>query len=146
MTAMKSLRTCLKLGALAGLVLSAARVEGQTIFLNQSLITINDSTNPPTKASAYPSQINVLGLSGFITSMSVTLSNVNHSYADDIGVLLVGPGGQSAMLMADAGGHSGLTNVTLTFSDFAAAPLPDSGPIVAGTFKPSPYNFHVWPA
>src|SRR6185436_15542730 len=83
---------------------------------------------------------------GFITGLSVTQSNVTHTYADDIGVLLVGPKGQAAILMANAGGAAGLTNVSITFSDFAATPLPDQAQILPGTFKPAAFGIHIWPA
>ena len=58
-------------------------------FTNTGLIIINDSATPPTKASPYPSTITVAGVSGLIENVSVTLSNINHTYPDDIGVLLV---------------------------------------------------------
>jgi subtilisin-like proprotein convertase family protein len=118
----------------------------QSTFANQAPITINDSTNPPTKASPYPVPNWVVGMPGFITGLSVTLSNVNHTYADDIGVLLVGSNGQGVILMANAGGSTGLTNVNLTFSDFAASSLPDQMQISSSTFKPTAFGSHIWPA
>jgi len=78
-----------------------------------------------------------------VTNVTLTLNNLNHTFPDDIDVLLVGPGGQSVLLMSDAGGSGDLVNVNLTFDDAAAAMLPDTTQIVSGTFKPS--NFEVVP-
>src|SRR5207253_7219073 len=63
-------------------------------------------------------------------------------YPDDIDVLLVGPSGQTVMLMSDAGGESGATgisSVTITFDDSAASAIPDESIITSGTYKPTNY-------
>jgi subtilisin-like proprotein convertase family protein len=88
-------------------------------------------------ASPYPSTINASGLGGTVTKVTVTLNNFNHTFPDDVDVLLVGPGGQSVILMSDAGGALDVTNVNLTFDDAAAAMLPDSTQIVSGTYRPT---------
>ena len=46
---------------------------------------------------------------------------MNHSFPDDIDVLLVGPGGQLIQLMSDVGGSADLVNNTYTFDDVAAS-------------------------
>src|SRR5204863_4832230 len=53
--------------------------------------------------------------------------------------LLVGPGGQKVLLMSDAGGSTGISNVTLTFDDAAASKLPDSAGITSGTYRPTDF-------
>ncbi|MCU7245600.1 MAG: S8 family serine peptidase, partial [Microcystis aeruginosa WS75] len=101
------------------------------IFSNPNPITIPDSgTSTP-----YPSTINVSGLSGNINSLKVTLTNLSHTYPDDIDVLLVGPTGAKALLMSDVGGFNSLNNVTLTFEPTATSLLPDSGLITSGSYK-----------
>lgn len=102
-------------------------------FSNSAQIVIND--NAP--ASPYPSTNTVSGLSGAIVGLTVTLHGLNHSYPDDINILLVSPSGRAAMLMSDAGGAFGTTNaVTLTFDDAAAIALPDEGfRITNGTYR-----------
>jgi subtilisin-like proprotein convertase family protein len=100
-------------------------------FTNAAVITIPDSG----PATPYPSTINVSGVSGIISNMTITLRGVSHSWASDMDVLLVGPSGQSVMLMSDAG-SGGANNVTLTLSDAASASLPASG-LVSGTFRPT---------
>ncbi len=102
-------------------------------FSNAAPITINDLS----PATPYPSVINVAGLGGSVSQVTVTLANLSHPSPDDLDLLLVGPTGQKLVLMSDAGGFTTISNVTLTFDDAAAAFLPDSTPIVSGTNKPT---------
>ncbi len=69
-------------------------------------------------ASPYPSTITVSNSPGVLTRVSVTLSNISHTYPGDIDVLLVGPGGEGVILMASAGGGADLVNNTITFDDW----------------------------
>lgn len=102
-------------------------------FGRPAQITINDGGS----ATPYPSTINATGLSGTITSLKVTLRNINHTWPDDIDILLVGPTGAKTLLMSDVGGFSALSNTTLTFSSVASQSLPDSGSITSGTYLPT---------
>jgi len=52
-------------------------------------------------------------------------------------MLLVGPGGQTVVLMSDAGGALDVVNVNLTFDGTAATDLPDATQIVSGTYRPT---------
>jgi subtilisin-like proprotein convertase family protein len=105
-------------------------------FFNTSPITIPDNTT----ANSYPSSIAVSGMSGTVTKVTATLSSLTHSAPCDIDALLVGPGGNSTILMSDAGGcNPGVSGVTLTFDDAASssltcgfAPTPSTG-----SFKPT---------
>ncbi|MDT3673906.1 S8 family serine peptidase [Microcystis wesenbergii] len=101
------------------------------IFSNPNPITIPSSGS----STPYPSTINVSGLSDNINSLKVTLTNLSHTFPDDIDVLLVGPTGAKALLMSDVGGSGDVNNVTLTFDPTAASFLPDSGPITSGSYK-----------
>ena len=110
-----------------------------TKFTNSTAITIND--NAP--ASPYPSAINVLGMPNSVTGVTVTLSNLTHSFANDIQALLVGPGGQSCVLMANCGPVA--NGVTLTFDDAATNSLQTNQVLVSGSFKPSKNGFTTFP-
>jgi subtilisin-like proprotein convertase family protein len=103
---------------------------------NTATITV-PASGTSGNASPYPSTIGVAGLSGVISHVSVTLSNVNHTFPDDLDILLVGPGGQSVILMSDVGGNPNLVNVTLTFDDNAANTLPDATQITSGRYRPT---------
>lgn len=103
---------------------------------NPGSITIPDSGN----GSPYPSTIDVSGVSGSVTKVTVTLNSLSHTYPADIGVLLVGPAGQSVVLMRTCGGGNDVNGVTLTFDDAASNALPfgeGSPPITSGTYKPT---------
>lgn len=93
-------------------------------------------------AGPYPSTVAVSGLAGPIVKATVTISNLTHSFPDDLNILLVGPTGVAAVLMSDVGGGLGLTNVTLTFDDEASSSLPDnhSPLIVSGSYRPTDAN------
>jgi uncharacterized repeat protein (TIGR01451 family) len=102
--------------------------------------TVSNGIPDNSAALIYPSQISISGLSGVVSKVSVTLSNLTHSYADDLDILLVSPSGGRVLLMSDAGGSSSINNSTLTFDDDASASLPNDGAIGSGVYKPSDYN------
>jgi len=62
---------------------------------------------------------------------------MNHTFPDDLDILLVAPGGQNAILMSDVGGATDAVNVTLTLDDAAANSLPDATALSSGTFRPA---------
>ncbi|HYV31764.1 MAG TPA: DUF11 domain-containing protein, partial [Candidatus Binatia bacterium] len=108
-----------------------------TFTTNQ--ITIN-SFGP---ASPYPSRIKVADMGGKVTKLTVTISNLTHTFPADIDMLLVGPNGDKVMLMSDAGGTAAqpnpLSNVTLSFDASAPNPIPATARITAGTYRPANY-------
>jgi subtilisin-like proprotein convertase family protein len=113
---------------------------GTTTFSNTAAITIPDFG----AAAPYPSNIPV-ALGGTITRVTVRLNNLSHSFPGDIDILLVGPGGQNAVIMSDVGGSFPVAGVTLTLDDAAATNLPS--PLVTGTFKPTNVGTSdLWPA
>lgn len=75
-------------------------------------------------ANPYPSVITVPALTGSVSRITVTLSNLTHSYLHDVNVLLVGPQGGNVLLMSHVGDGFGANNVTFTFDDTAAGALP----------------------
>jgi uncharacterized repeat protein (TIGR01451 family)/uncharacterized delta-60 repeat protein len=118
-------------------------------FLNTASIAINDDG----PAQPYPSVINVSGVPGTVSKVSVVISNLSHGFPLDIDMLLVSPTGQRVILMSDAGGSAAspnaINNVTLKFDDAAASGLGQTNQIVPGTYKPSnfsPAEFFVPPA
>jgi subtilisin-like proprotein convertase family protein len=109
-------------------------------FHNPASIPIPTSDVSPVSASRYPSPIEVSGLKGRIRDVNVRLHNFQHTDPDDVQVLLVGPRGQTAIMMADAGGNLSVTNVTLTLDDEAGTPLPAPTGLQSGTFRPTNAN------
>jgi len=96
-----------------------------TSVTNSDHILIPPVGPPPT--NHYPSILSVTGMVGTIVGVSVTLSNLSHSYPDDLDILLVSPNEDAVMLMSDAlgNGHRAFTDQTIIFSDDAQTTLPD---------------------
>jgi subtilisin-like proprotein convertase family protein len=109
-----------------------------TTFTNASAITINDAA----AASIYPSNIVVsgYGVNSRVTNVTVTLNNLNHTFPDDVDVLLVGPTGVKLILLSDSCGSTDSVNTTLTFSTTAASHTSDSTVCATGTYRPSNYG------
>jgi uncharacterized repeat protein (TIGR01451 family) len=114
-------------------------------FANTNTILIPDPTapNPPWlqesgPAEPYPSVINVSNFVGLLGKVTVTLSNLSHTFPGDINALLVAPGGAKTLLMSHAG-NLGVAGLDLTFDDSAPSPLPLTGMLTAGTWQPTAY-------
>jgi subtilisin-like proprotein convertase family protein len=105
-------------------------------FANTKAIVIPDSG----AATPYPSTIDVDGLVGKISKISVTLTNFAHRYPADVGVLLVSPAGQKIVLMNKAGGGAPVTNVNLTFDQAASTAIPQVTTATTGSYRPADYK------
>ena len=106
----------------------------QTVsFTNATALTIPDSG----AASVYPSLIVVADLPGVVQRVTARLRGFSHDWPDDVDVLLAGPSGTNVMLLSDCGGGISRNGINLTFDDVAAASIPDSAAIGAGTYKPT---------
>ena len=127
-------------GALIGSPVSATVtiIDAAALYKNASAITIDDNSQ------AEPATIEISGAPAIIGSVRVTLFDLQHTRADDLDILLVGPGGQQIVLMGDAGGNDGLdTPATITFSDGGASRLPDDGLISTIKYKPTNWETPV---
>src|SRR5262249_27710349 len=98
-------------------------------FSNTSPVTINDGL----AATPYPSTIEVSGLP-LAAKVRVSM-NLKHDAPADFDGLLVGPGGQSTILMSDTCSGSNLPGTDFTFDDAAATTVPNG--CSGGTFKPT---------
>jgi hypothetical protein len=88
-------------------------------------------------ATPYPSEIVVTGQPSYLCSATVDLSGISHTRPDDIDILLARLTGANALILSDVGGDAAVTAVDLSLGDAAAASLPDTGPLVSGTFAPT---------
>jgi subtilisin-like proprotein convertase family protein len=129
-------------GAIGGWTLNMTTTTGPVTASNNAGITINDRSVcgvPQTPATPYPSPVVVSGLTSPITDVNVTLTNLTHEFSYDVRALLVGPSGQTTLLMHEAGGtfpdDAEVTDQTVTFDDAAPNFLPAR--IVSGTYKPT---------
>jgi subtilisin-like proprotein convertase family protein len=104
-------------------------------FTRSGTITIPDKG----AATPYPSLLQVGGLrAGMIQDVNVTVSGFSHDFPEDVEIIVVGPDGQTAVvLMSNVGGSDDISNVTLTFDDQAGSFLPLEAQIVSGSYKPT---------
>jgi CSLREA domain-containing protein len=125
---------------LIGLALAGAAGSASAATVVQK--TNGDPITFPERASTwpYPTTITVTGIdANVITKMSVVLNDFTHGYPEDVDVLLVGPGGERAILMSDAGTGNVVTDIDLTFSPAASTPVPQGVTLTTGTFLPANY-------
>jgi len=116
------------------------------VFGSTHTIVIPNPTapNPPWPqesgaADPYPSVINVSNFVGLLGKVTVTFSNLSHSFPGDINALLVAPGGAKTLLMSHAGDKP-VVGVDLIFDDSASGPLPATGVLSPGTWRPTAYS------
>jgi subtilisin-like proprotein convertase family protein len=128
---------------LAALAPAAAQAESHT-YLNTDDLFPSEEAGLFGPSIEYPSSIDVSGLSGTVTRVSVTLIDLSSASPDDIDMVLTGPNGQKVMLMSDACGENPntLSDEDWTFEDAAQTFVSNGGPCAAGqvvSFKPSNY-------
>lgn len=125
------------LGTVSFMITIGATATNQSMFSNTGAITILDTPRIGgiAPSSPYPSTINVAGVTGTVSKVTVMLEDLSHTFPSDIDILLVGPGGQRLLLMSDVGGGTDAVNADLTFDDAAAAGI--GATVVSGTFRPT---------
>ncbi len=139
-------RTLLTAAVLIGSLSTVAA--GTFTFSNTNAIVINDSVNPPTAATPYPSTNVVSGVTGsYVTKVTVQIHGFAHSFPADVDMVLVGPGGQNVILMGNVGTENlptPATNIDLTLDDDATSNMPLDTDLVSGTFKPTQRNAFIF--
>lgn len=92
-----------------------------TPFTNAAAITIPGTDSGTVgvidAATPYPSTINVSGVNGAIRNLRVTLNGFSHAFPTDVDMMLVGPTGQSYVLLSDTGTSTTLSNANITVQD-----------------------------
>ncbi|CAN5341281.1 hypothetical protein BH10ACI3_BH10ACI3_24230 [soil metagenome] len=116
-----------------------------------SVLSINDTAtrfrsaagiviNGGASSAPYPATITVAGGPSIIGSMRVTLYDYATLTPDNVDVLLVGPGGQKFVLMANSGGAGSINGVTMNFTDTAGQVLPDANGFATGSYEPTSWG------
>jgi hypothetical protein len=139
---------------------SIARITPQTVSLytNSTKIFIpaiggptgTTSASGGSPASPYPSTITVLGFPTTIGRIAVILNGFEHCFPDDVDILLVGPTGAQALIMADDGGGSAI-GTNAQYSTGTVTPTnPATGPNTtqcalagASQIQSSPVTFSI---
>ncbi len=124
--------------------LSITNRSASTVVRPLPSVTVTNASNVSiavgsATANPYPTTIAVSGVPGALVKTAVTLHSISHDTPQDLDVLLVGPSGQTLILMSDAGWHPAISNVTLTFDDDAPGYLPLSTKPSPGSYKPTDY-------
>lgn len=126
-----------------------ALADGPTTFSNTTRIDIPAADAPGQQgaASPYPSSIEVTGMTGLISEVTVTLYGLTHGAVNDIDALVVGPDGVSNLVvLSDVGDPTGsddtaelvyADNANLTFTDSAPGYVPRARPIPSGSYRPT---------
>jgi subtilisin-like proprotein convertase family protein len=119
-------------------------------FTNGTDITIPDSGSTTGRATPYPSPITVSGVPNAstvtgerVSKVTVAINGLTHDFTQDLQILLVGPQGQTVMLMNDAGAQTspfGVSGVNLTFDQAATGQLPQTTTITSGSYRPSNFG------
>ncbi|CAG1004615.1 hypothetical protein PHYC_03157 [Phycisphaerales bacterium] len=121
------------LAGVGSLSAAFAACAGAQTFSNSAPITVPASG----AASPYPSTIDVSGITGNISAVFVTLYGCQHTFTEDLDILVVGPTGARVLLMSDVGGSGDLNSVNLTFA-FGAPSMPTAtANIPSGTYSPT---------
>lgn len=94
-----------------------------SIFSNASPIVLQDNN----VASPYFSTIDVFGMSGVTSKVTVTLNGITHAKRSDLDVMLFAPSLQQVLLLSDVG-TDGFSNATITFDDDGST-FPASGDV-----------------
>jgi subtilisin-like proprotein convertase family protein len=102
------------------------------VFSNTAAITINDAIAQGV-SNLYPSTINVTGMTGNITNITVRLENLNHTFPADLDIMLVAPNGDNIVLLSDTGGANDVFFGNITFDDAAASTVGTT--ITTGTYQ-----------
>lgn len=114
----------------SGWALSITTDGAPTTFANPNYIGLNDILEP---SAPYGSPINVSGLSGVVSNITVTLNGLSHTASNDIDILLVSPNGKAVVIMSDVTSPVPINNATITLDDNSPNTFPS--PIVSGTYR-----------
>ncbi|MBL8228983.1 MAG: Ig-like domain repeat protein, partial [Bryobacterales bacterium] len=101
-------------------------LHGQTTFTNSTTISIPTGGTAPIVPSPYPSNISVSGMTGTISKVTLTLSNMAVNSAD-LDMMLVAPDGKKLVFLSDSGSGALLSGVSITIDDSAANQAPPTG-------------------
>ena len=112
-------------------------------FTNWDNIDIPDLS----QSDPYPSSTTLDWCPGIVTDVQFWFESFSHGYPDDVDMMLVGPGGENAIIMSDAGGSTDAEDSgfgccgVFSLSDDAPTALPDNSQIGYGaTYRPANYG------
>jgi hypothetical protein len=128
-------------GAALALAATPALATTTTTVSNTTPITIVD-------VGETTSSINVSGLGGAITDLTISIAGLSHGYPGDLVFGLLNEGaGLGLIFMSGVGQSFAISGVDLTFADWATylpPELPADGPLVSETYLPANYEGYAF--
>lgn len=118
-------------------ILAAQAATADTTFCNTAPISSSAGGATSGPGDPYPSSITVVGAGTSVTTVDVQLGALTHTFPDDLDLLLLGPTGARMVIQSDVGAGLDVNGLSYVISDSGATLMPDSGQLVAGTFKPT---------
>jgi hypothetical protein len=110
----------------------------RTISSNGQIAIPAAGTEGP--SNPYPSTIKVDTFKKFkkakIKDVNLTLHNFDHTFPDNVDLMLA-LGGRQATVLSDVGGNTDAVGLTLTLDDAAGTELPNASALSSGTFRPA---------
>jgi len=130
-----------RFAAASRLVVSLTLAVGLVLLVpsNASAVTFPGGaiTIPDGNASPFPSTVNVSGLTGGITLITVSLNNFTHTFSGDVDMLLVAPDGKAFNFWSDLG-NTPITGFNFTVADSGTINPAQTFTLVNGsTYKPT---------
>jgi subtilisin-like proprotein convertase family protein len=109
-----------------------------TFAATQSNVSVPGGGLGSGPAAAYPMAFDLDGVPRGVNVQSVLCEiTLNHTFPDNLHVVLQSPAGTAVVLMANAGGSTDIpAGTTLTFALGGPAVVPDAAPITTGLYRP----------
>ena len=109
--------------------------------VNAAPVAIPDATGNPSVPNLITQSVNVF-VTGTITDVNFTVTNLSHTWANDLDLALFAPDAtRNLVLMSDVGGSGDFANTTLTFDDAGSSNfLNDNTSIGSGTYRPTNHD------
>ncbi len=120
--------------------LDAYATPGSPQTFNSACSILIPGSGTSGNGNPYPCVMGVGGLPvAGVTVRSVTINNYNHTFPDDVDLVLVSPTGTAVILMSDAGGATSASGQNFTFQDGSPL-LADNAFNNTGTYAPTNYG------
>ena len=98
------------------------------------VISVPDADAAPVAGQPYPARLTIAG-GRIVEDVDLRISGLYHDLPAELDVLLVGPGGESAVILSDVGASGPVVDGDFMFDD--EAPGPASDLILSGAYRPT---------
>jgi hypothetical protein len=115
----------------AALALAAAPAAAQT---TGPAVVVPDVDAPLATGQPYPLQLSIAGRQ-IVEDVDLRVTRLYHEQPDELDMLLVGPGGESTLILSDVGASAAVTGGTFRFDDEALGPVSDL--LLSGSYRPT---------